>query len=84
MAEKKPVNELTFEEALSEMSAIVEKMRSGEFTLEESVSAYSRGAALSARCEALLTRAQGVIETLQANGQMAPLTDTDLTEEGTR
>ena len=43
MAQPKSVQKLSFEEAMQEMQAIVETMRKGELTLEESVKAYQRG-----------------------------------------
>ena len=57
MAQPKSVQKLSFEEAMQEMQAIVETMRKGELTLEESVKAYQRGKELSARCQELLSEA---------------------------
>ena len=52
-----PVEKLTYEEAIVEMESIVEKMRTGELTLQDSVEAYKRGKELSLRCEMLLKEA---------------------------
>lgn len=82
MTDIRPVGELTFEQALAEMDAIVEKMRSSELTLQESVQAYTRGKELSKHCEALLNKAQAVVQKLDADGQLSPVTQEELREEG--
>ena len=48
--EKKPVEELTFREALSELESIVSVLESNTLELEESLAAYERGVVLLARC----------------------------------
>lgn len=53
---------LSFEKALAELEAIVQKLESGSVDLEESISLYERGAALKAHCEAKLKSAQERIE----------------------
>ena len=60
-----PVEKLTYEEAIVEMESIVEKMRTGELTLQDSVEAYKRGKELSLRCETLLKEAQQVVQKLE-------------------
>jgi exodeoxyribonuclease VII small subunit len=63
----RPVETLSFEEALSELEGIVRDLESGRGRLEEAVSAYERGAALRRHCEAKLAEAeaklQAVVET---------------------
>ena len=54
MTDLKPVEELTFEEALEELEELTSSMASGEATLKESVAGYARGAS-----EALQARARG-------------------------
>ena len=44
--EKKPVEELTFREALSELESIVSVLESNTLELEESLAAYERGVVL--------------------------------------
>ena len=68
MAQPKSVQKLSFEEAMQEMQAIVETMRKGELTLEESVKAYQRGKELSARCQELLAQAAEVVRQLEDGG----------------
>ena len=49
MEEKKI--DLTYEQAVSELEGIIGKMESGEATLDESISMYSRGMELSKFCK---------------------------------
>jgi exodeoxyribonuclease VII small subunit len=65
------VTQLTFEKALAELEAIVQKLESGHVPLEESVTIYERGEALKRRCEELLRQAEARVEkiTLDASGK---------------
>ena len=64
MSEKNnaPVESLSFEQALDELRAIVERLESGRGSLDDAIGAYERGAALKAHCEAKLKEAQLKIE----------------------
>ena len=66
MTDLKPVEELTFEEALEELEELTSSMASGEATLKESVAGYARGTALLKRCRRELEEARRTIETLRA------------------
>lgn len=70
MAEQKPIETLSFEEAMTELEQIVRGMESGQAKLDESINAYERGNALKTHCEKLLKDAQLKIEkiTLQPDG----------------
>ncbi|HZR01702.1 MAG TPA: exodeoxyribonuclease VII small subunit [Burkholderiales bacterium] len=59
------VAELTFESALSELEHIVSRMESGELSLEESLTAYKRGAELLQFCQAALKDAQQQVKILE-------------------
>ena len=61
----------TFEEALSELEAIVEKMEQGVLPLEESVQAFTRGTELVGICSAKLQSAEDQIKKLEADGTLA-------------
>ena len=76
-----PVEKLTYEEAIAEMEAIVEKMRTGELTLQDSVEAYKRGKELSLRCETLLKEAQQVVQKLKG-GVLVDVDAEELRGEG--
>lgn len=56
----------SFESALSELEALVARMESGELTLEQSLSAYKRGATLLQYCQAALNDAQQQVKILEA------------------
>jgi len=56
------IKTLSFENALAELEAIVQKLESGEAELEASIALYERGAALKAHCAAKLKSAQEKIE----------------------
>ena len=57
MNEKK-IEELSYEEAFAELEAVVETLENDEKTLEESMSLFERGQALSKFCASLLENAE--------------------------
>lgn len=67
---EKPVNEMSFEEAMAELEAVVGQLERGDVPLDASISLYERGAALKARCEAKLKEAEEKVAklTLDADG----------------
>ena len=58
--EKKPVEELTFREALSELESIVSVLESNTLELEESLAAYERGVVLLGSLQKRLGAAEQV------------------------
>ncbi len=61
MAENKipaDIRKLSFEDALSEMEDIVQRLESGEVKLDDAIDAYTRGAHLKSHCQAKLKEAQ--------------------------
>ena len=48
MNKMKDIKELTFEQALSELEEIVEKLEQGDIDLEDSIDIYERGTLLKA------------------------------------
>ena len=68
--EATPVEELTFEAAMGELEAIVDKLEKGNVPLEQSIAYYERGEALKERCSALLRSAELRVEKvrLKADG----------------
>lgn len=73
----KPVEDLTYEEALTELEQIVETLESEQNPLEESMKLYERGQALSVRCGVLLEAAQLKVQKLTGD----TLTDFEENEE---
>ena len=72
---KNEVVALSFEKALAELEAIVQKLESGSVDLEESIALYERGAALKAHCEAKLKSAQERIEKIVVSADGEPKTE---------
>ena len=62
-----PVEELTFEQAFSELETIVGKLESDSPTLEESMMLFERGQSLSKYCSTLLEEAE--LHVQQLTGQ---------------
>ena len=60
----KPVEELTFREAMAELNAIVEALESNTLELEESLVRYERGIALLRYLKGSLAHAQQKIDVL--------------------
>ena len=61
---EKPVEELSYEEALTELEGIVESLEDGQSQLEESMKLFERGQALVTHCGALLEAAQLKVQKL--------------------
>jgi len=55
---EKPAEELTYEEALAELEAIVSALEDEQSQLEEAIKLFERGQAVAARCGVLLEAAQ--------------------------
>lgn len=54
----------SFESALAEFEALVEKMERGDLSLEDSVNAYERGVVLHGYCERALSEAERKVRIL--------------------
>lgn len=67
---EKPVADMSFEEAMQALEAVVGQLERGDVALEKSISLYERGAALKAHCDAKLRDAEEKVEaiTLDATG----------------
>jgi exodeoxyribonuclease VII small subunit len=55
---EKAIEELSYEEAMTELEGIVESLESQQSPLEESMKLFERGQTLSAHCSSLLESAQ--------------------------
>lgn len=67
-AAPKPVSELTFEQALDELDALVRRMEAGELGLDDALAAYRRGAELAKHCQGKLAVAEQEVRKL--DGEM--------------
>ena len=65
------ISAMSFEQALAELEAIVNKLESGEAALEQSIEMYERGALLKAHCEAKLEAARLRVEKIVVGPQGA-------------
>lgn len=73
MVKKAKQEEIPFEEALKELESLVETMEKGELSLEESLTSFERGVALTRICQQALKAAEQKIEILTANSPDAEL-----------
>lgn len=62
---KSPNQQPTFESALAELEKIVQSMEAGDMQLEQSLSAYKRGAELLKFCQTALQDAQQQVKVLE-------------------
>ena len=65
-----PIDELSYEQAFSELEQIVTRLESETLNLEESLALYERGQFLSARCASLLETAELRIQQLRLENQL--------------
>jgi exodeoxyribonuclease VII small subunit len=62
MTDDASISDLSFEDALKRLEAIVHRLESGEASLDESINLYAEGDKLRGQCEARLQAAQARIE----------------------
>jgi exodeoxyribonuclease VII small subunit len=55
---EKPIDQLTYEEALAELESIVSMLEGEQNQLEDSIKLFERGQALAERCSVLLEAAE--------------------------
>ena len=66
-----------FEQSLGELESLVERMESGEMTLEDSLKAVEQGIKYTRECQNALAKAEQKVQLLlQKNGQMEAQTFT--------
>jgi exodeoxyribonuclease VII small subunit len=81
-APERAIEDLSFEEALAELEALVRRLEDGKITLDESISGYERGTALKQRCETLLQEAQSRVETIVLRPDGGVATETSELDRG--
>ena len=66
----RPVDEMSFEEAMAELEQVLGQLERGDVALDDSISLYERGALLKKRCETKLREAEekGAAITTDADG----------------
>ena len=60
--QKNDVSKLSFEEAIKELTSIVERIEQGEIPLQDSLQQYEKGMALIKHCRTILQKAEQRIE----------------------
>lgn len=82
MGKQKPnpdVGKLTFEQAITALTEVVEQIEAGRIPLAESLDKYERGMALIRRCREILAQAEKRIEKIGAE-EKAPTPDSEAAE----
>ena len=74
--ELKPIDQMTFREAMAELEGVVGKLESNTLELEESLAAYERGVALLRDLQGRLTGAQQKVDVLM--GTLEPEVSDDV------
>lgn len=59
--------DVSFEEAVAEVEAIIDRIESGEMGLEEQIEQYARGAGLLKNCRSILRRCEQRVEEISAD-----------------
>ncbi|UAK24012.1 exodeoxyribonuclease VII small subunit [Sphingomonas nostoxanthinifaciens] len=72
MSDDASISDLSFEAALKRLEAIVQRLESGDASLDESITLYAEGDRLRAQCEARLQAAQARIEKITLGPDGAP------------
>lgn len=68
-----PASPPSFEDALHELEAIVDRLERGDLSLEESLQSFERGVALTGICQRALSDAEQRVEILTGKGADAKL-----------
>ncbi len=74
---KKKLENLSFEESLSELETIVQSLEHGDLSLEESMAIFERGLNLSQLSQVKLQAAEQKVQILLEKNGSAQLTDFD-------
>jgi len=70
MARKKTT--VDFEQSLGELQQLVERLESGELSLEESLNAFEQGVVLTRDCQQALSQAEQKVQQLvEKNGELS-------------
>ncbi|MAG77731.1 MAG: exodeoxyribonuclease VII small subunit [Colwelliaceae bacterium] len=80
MMAKKKIENLSFEEALTELDTLVQQLEQGDLSLEDSMSTFERGLKLSQLSQQKLKDAEQKIQILMTQNGQQGLTDFDASE----
>lgn len=68
----RPVDEMSFEEAMAELEKVLGQLERGDVALDDSIKLYERGAALKTRCETKLKEAEEKVAAITLDGDGNP------------
>jgi exodeoxyribonuclease VII small subunit len=71
---------LSFEDALSELEALVDTLEKGDLSLEDSLKSFERGVTLTRTCQEALTKAEQKVHMLESLDDDADLLPFDQDE----
>ncbi|MFA5553413.1 MAG: exodeoxyribonuclease VII small subunit [Phycisphaerae bacterium] len=60
--QKNDISQLSFEQAIKELTGIVSQIEDGDIALQDSLAKYERGMALIKHCQSILQKAEKRIE----------------------
>lgn len=72
MMSETPVAEMSFEDAMRELEAVVSRLETGDVPLADSITLYERGAALKAHCQKKLAEAEEKVAQITLDGDGNP------------
>ncbi len=73
--DRKKINALNFEQAITYLTTIVEKIELGEVPLQDSLDQYETGMTLIKHCRTLLHDAEARIEVISKQSDETPASD---------
>lgn len=71
---EKPVEELSFEEAIKKLETTIEKLEKEELTLDETLQNFQEGMKLTQHCKKILGQAEEKVELLLEDGTTVEFT----------
>lgn len=80
--QEKPIEAMSFEEALRALEQVVRQLESGDVPLDESITLYERGESLRKACQARLDAAQARIEKIVQDAEGRPAGTVPFDAEG--
>ncbi|WP_147109956.1 exodeoxyribonuclease VII small subunit [Tateyamaria sp. syn59] len=68
----RPVDEMSFEEAMAELEQVLGQLERGDVALDDSIKLYERGALLKKRCETKLREAEEKVAAITTDSDGNP------------
>ena len=68
----RPVDEMSFEEAMAELEQVLGQLERGDVALDDSIKLYERGALLKKRCETKIKEAEEKVAAITLDGDGNP------------